>query len=662
MKLSELYSEYFANWISGGNLISKDRISLMGIKPLYDRFVTHESITKVWCITNIPVHYKNNLVQAIRTEMFTICPTVKTIVSMVNNPVEINPNSDIFTRQLKRTANTYLQYKDVFDNLREDEQLTGTVSYSNSGQRSYINSETLNRIKELYDSYTYVFEQSTQNVEFVESYIFIQASCKSRSEMRRYRKCLMKFLVGEHLGFVELKGNINQYLSNLCPASYEQEFVHKTSTVLLSQENLAAITNYKSKGLVGDQGVLMSIDWQTKLPFMWDFFHSGSAQVTMCNAKSGWGKTYMMFGLALGIMGYMDTHVSAIDIKGNEWSKLLDFKVKNSSIDGNIIDMDKGVFVNTLRLDDLNVSQEDCETFFKLAVQDTVEFYKLIINLQVTEGNVKDLEDILTSAVLKMYFKCNVVSNNRLTFKNTKNMQYTDLLPIIGSLESSASFTEDQKRLCKLIKTRCSSFFSEEFGDSSNLCNEITIQTILNSPLVIYSFNKNSNSRLSLLDSLRVFMVQVLDNRKAILRKKQGLFTAAFYEELQRCVHSSELIQYISSRVTGGRSDNLIIFLILNSISTFNVDDLRQIKSNITNYLIGRVNDDDLNMLINDFGCSDIADYLKLINSTTSEMYRNCFALKFDTGYKVDKAIIKSCVSDEMSSIMRTRDVVVDAI
>lgn len=654
MNLADLYSEYIAHWISGGNLIAKERISLLGIKAFYDRFITHGYITKVWCVASLPVHYDVNLTQAIRNEMFKYCPDVITAVQTINVPAQINPKSDIFVRQLKRTASTYNQYKEIFDDLSEDEQLTGSVEYDRHGRRSFINAETLNSIKDLYDSYTYVFDRSTHNMEFTETKFFIMASGKTRASLRKYKKCLTNFMVGEGISFVELKGNIHQFLNNYCPATYEIEPVKKIPSMLLSQENLAAITNYKSKGLVGDKGVLIAQDRQTNLPFMQDYFHSGAAQVTVVDAITGWGKTYLMFTVALSLMGYHDTHISVIDIKGNEWNKLLEF------VDGNIIDMDKGFFVNTMRLDDLQVTQEDCEEFFQLAVRDTVQLYKTVINLQDSEGNKKDLDDILSAAVLKMYYKHDVVANNPDTFSNTKDMAYRDIIDVLTTLSTSASYTQAQKNICAIAKTRCSAFFISETGKGSEMTKEITIQDVLQSPLTIYAFNKNSNAELDLLDSLRVFMVQTIDNRVALIRKRQGLFTGAFYEELQRCVNSADLIKYISSRVTGSRSDNLIIFLLLNSINAFEQDALAQIRSNITTYIVGKVSSHDANKLINEFDCKELEEYLDLICNQQTEYYRNCFAIKYDTGYKVDKCIIKAIVPDNMEQSFRTRDILED--
>lgn len=112
--------------------------------------------------------------------------------------------------------------------------------------------------------------------------------------------------------------------------------------------------------------------------------------------------------------------------------------------------------------------------------------------------------------------------------------------------------------------------------------NELTVSEIIESPFVIYNMNKNNAETLSTLDDLKIYMSQFLDGEKHFLRKQQKLHTAAFYEELQRCGSLSTLVRSISARVTGSRSNNLSVFLLLNAITTLDSDAFRAIKSNIT--------------------------------------------------------------------------------
>lgn len=101
-------------------------------------------------------------------------------------------------------------------------------------------------------------------------------------------------------------------------------------------------------------------------------------------------------------MGKHCTHASVVDIKGREWIRIVPFIEDKHQC--RIIDMDQGIFVNTMRLDDLQINSAYAEEFFNAAVSDTVRFFKIVVNMQENEGNERDLEDILYQAVMKMYY------------------------------------------------------------------------------------------------------------------------------------------------------------------------------------------------------------------------------------------------------------------
>lgn len=652
MKLIDLYTDYFANWISSGNLVNSSNISLLGLKPLFDRYLTNKTINKTWCIQGLPVYCKSNVTQAIRQEMFKSHPKVRTVISTYSIPTNPDVHSDSFRRHLKSTADSYNRYKSVFEHMEDNAQITGDYFLDGAGHKIYINKETLESLKKLYDSYIYVYDKASKGEMFADTYYFIQASAQSRKEMRIYRKELNSLLMGEGIQFVEVKGNVSKYLSNYAPAAYKQEEVPKISSILTSEENLASLMPYKTKGLISDSGILLGEDITTHLPFWLNFTASGSAQVVLFLAESGWGKTNNAFNSALQFNG-VGIHWSAIDIKGNEWYKLLQYTK------GVVISMDDvhAQFVNTLRLDDLQCTEEDAAETFNVALRDTVMFYTILLNLAPNEGNETDLDMLLNLAVMKMYNKRNVIKNNPATFVRTKDMKYAEIIDIMDSVSASHSLTDEQRKMCTLIKTRLANYFLAEGRFSEVFKNEITVADVIDAPGVIYSFNKNSTTMLDTLDTLRVFMVQVLDGRKTILRKRKKLATVAYYEELARCEQFGKLLQYISHRVTGSRSDNLIIFLLLNAISAFNNKDMQAIRSNVTTKIIGKIQASDVQTLVNDFGCSGIQNYLEILgDDAQSEKYRNCFAVQYDTGNDSGKGMYKVILPADMQKSLATRD------
>lgn len=651
MKLSELYSDYIANWISDGLLINRDKISLIGIKPLFDRIMTNGWITKVWMITAFPVNYDVHITHKIRKEMFLQYPEVDTVIHTYSSPVSVNVNSEVYKRHLKHAASRYHAYQDVFEKLSEEDQLTGVIERDGTGRHLSIDRDTLMSLKNDYDSYSYVYDQTNSGKYFSNTYYFIQASAKTRKELKKYKKSLTSLLNSEHVRFREIRGGVDQYLDNFCPASYYQATDGKYMSMLFSQENVASLVPNKTRGLVSSQGLLIGLDWESKLPFFLDLFSSGAAQVVLMLGKSGCGKTYLAFLIAIELIGF-SVHCSVTDIKGNEWAALLHY-VKGAlriSMSGN-----SACFVNTLRLDDVECNASNCVEFYEDAVRGTADILEIATNLQASEGNAVDLRAILTTAIDKLFVTNGVVRDNPKTFVNTKNLKYADVIDMISTLENTKSYTDQQRYICKLVRVRCSVFFSAEGSMHAAFQKEVSIADVLQSPFVIYEFNKNSGEVLDTLDSLKVYMCQFLDGKKHNVRKQHGLHTAAFYEELQRCLYLDKLMTGISAKVTGSRSNNLSVFLLLNAVSVFQEDALKQIKSNITTKIIGKCDTDDSDTLVKHFDCGKIADYMERVRHDPIK-YAHCFSTLYDTGNDTNSLILKSVVPKDMCEHFNTRD------
>lgn len=252
MKLTDLYAEYFANLISGGGLINRDKISLLGIRPLFDRYLTNQYITKAWMVLSVPVHFDKNLTQLIRTEMHDIHPSVTTIIHLYNSPVNVKVFSDSFKRHMRASADQFYKYREIFDSLSDIDKETGLEERGADGGKFRINIETLNSIRDVYDSYMYVHRTVAGGKTFSNTYYFIQASCKSKDDMNKYSKDLERMLQGLGIVIRRVKGNVGQYLDNFCPAAYTQEKSGKFRTMLMSQENVASFMPTVTKGLVGE--------------------------------------------------------------------------------------------------------------------------------------------------------------------------------------------------------------------------------------------------------------------------------------------------------------------------------------------------------------------------------------------------------------------------
>lgn len=151
-------------------------------------------------------------------------------------------------------------------------------------------------------------------------------------------------------------------------------------------------------------------------------------------------------------------------------------------------------------------------------------------------------------------------------------------------------------------------------------------------------------------------MSRCLDSRKHFMRKQQGLHQAAFYEELQRCGSMDVFVRNISADVTGSRSNNLTVFLLMNAISTLDEKAFAAIKSNITTKIIGLSNTHDIKKLVSDYDCGDIEGYMHKIHDNKNGAYNNCFAVSYDVGNDKDSLILKSVLPKDMLKAFATRD------
>lgn len=642
-----MYMEYLANYISGGKLIGRDKLASLSLKPSFDRYLTKTSITKAWYVYGIPCNYNKNFTEGLRRELFKEFPNVKVVLHTRNTPADVDVQSRIYNSKLANISKRLQDMQRIYGAARDDQRLTGNLVENDAFGRYRITQEDLQNLKNEKDSLMYVFSEINSGRYLFETCYFIQASAKNYRTLKSFSRKLSGLLRKEGLTFKEIKGNMVGYLNNNCPATFVSGS-DKTTKMLLSEENFASQMPYRTKSLQTQNGLMIALDWQSKLPFFLNPFESSSGQVNMILSKTGWGKTYIAFGIALPAVAF-NVHFSAIDIKGDEWNKLAPY------VDMKVISLDR--FVNTMRIDDMPANEENSEQILLDAVSLTSMLIFTMTELKPEEGNKADLIDIIDNAVLKYYAKIGVYADKPETFVKTANMNYQELMTIVAELKNTASFNDSQREMCNLIRTRCAKFFNPSGRYYDSFKEEITVGEILDTPAVVYSFDKNANGELDLMDSIKVFMCQALDGKKHQIRKSQGKHTFAFYEELQRCVNSAELINYITSRVTGSRSSNVTVFLLLNAVSAFDSENLQQIRSNITTKIIGKVAAPDIEKLAKDFDCGEIRDYMYAINSDeNSNVYRNCFAIQYDTGLNTGKAIIKAVLPDDVWATFNTRD------
>lgn len=659
MKLSDIYSYLIANFLNSGAFAKPGRLEATSIDTQYNSIFTKSSVKQIYRVMGIkPDNMDTAFIDYLKDKMFELNPNVEMDLVVYNTPIRMSVTDDKFSRNFTKSAEAYSTYKEVFDSQQGIARLTGKTYKLPGGGRVRLSKERLSDLYQVYISYKYLFDYLSSGGTCSLTSIFIEFIGQDLRDVKRAGDDLYGLLSSLDMGCQVVKSATKSYYLQFGPAvgspvtGLNKRFLPQ---MLFTDENSAAWSTYKSRGLVGGGkgALLFGMDFRSRLPFSVDLFKSGGAENFLLIGKTGSGKTYAAFQIALSALA-LNIHVSAIDIKGREWSKLSKYA------DTKIISFDSGHsnFVNTLRLDDLEVDSSNSVELFETAVRATVQLFILIVNLQEDEGNRVDAELVLREAVLKIFANSRVDPLNSITFKDTASLRYSMVLPILESLSVTATYTEGQKKITKLLRSRLYSYFGESGMFAEMFRNEITLSDILNTQLVIFEFNKNQNAADNM-DIIRTFMIQHLVSKKQTYRKNNNQYLVSFFEELQRCENFGNLLEYICSETTGARSNNAIIFLLMNSLKVLQGKSGQDIRSNITSIISSTCEDNDIVSLRDEFGREWLAHQLELF-ADKPQQYRNCFAAHIDNGVSVLETVYKVEVPDEISRQFRTRTIVED--
>lgn len=654
--LYDFYCNYFGNLISGGKLFSKKNLSSLSIKPQFDRILTKSSVKKIITIKQFPLDFSHSFSTILSRRVSKSFPKCKVVVSMQCFKSNLNVRSSEFKRNMSAAEKRYLQEKKIFDSLSSTEKNVGRKFYLPGGVTKDVSEKTVSLLKDNFDSYDYCNKVILEGNSLFTTYLFVEIVAPDDAKLKAVRELVFRTLDQFLCYSSELHKTSSKYMETISPTGFSVKgtLPKEFTSTLMSNENLAQLMPYKSHGFIGDgTGTLMGVDIEASAPFILNFFRTGDRQVNVFLCPSGKGKTLNAFLIAMDLMNSM-FHCSALDIKGNEWNKLFAF-INGVEFD---ISSDGGVYVNTLRLDDVIIDYSLSGTFFDSAVNSTVNLLKILSGFTVTDQSndqfkqkCLDADMIIRTAVLKYYSKNLVLREEPNTFKHSSKLTYLGLLDVIKELGETGSYGSNSQLIDKIVN-RCLSIIE---GTSVFSGRELTVSDIIDAPLVIYSLNKNEDqSDSGIFDSIRTFMVSFLDMKKIYVRKSQGLGTVVFYEELQRKNEFRALINFISAVVTGARSSNVTVFLLCNTPKVLTEGDVQTITSNISTYIVGPLNKNDTEVL-RYLGLENIIPKVERMRNNPDK-FNHCFVCSFDTGDVKDVVTYKALVPPDILNKLKTRD------
>lgn len=648
----DLYSSMMMNALTRGRRLKKDHLDGLAVSTVYDRIMTRKTYKKVINIYGFDIDYDIDLDSLLFEYLYVNYPKVTMRFIDYGKPIKINTNNEGIQNEYNRAITKYEETLETFNSLNSAKKKLGKVFYE-KGKATKVDRHLIKRLKTRADSFEYVFDYDTKGGFYV-YYKHLELSCPDVLTLDKAVSALTKLLRREKIEHQVLTGELGNYLLNFSPSGYKIANNTKSVAMLFSEENIASQSCYGEHGLVGSNGTLLGVNIENKSPQFFNMTNTKGGVVNGVLGVIGSGKSALTKGILLGHLANPNHYVGIMDYKGGEYSYILE-KFEN----GVEIKLDE-CFVNFLDISTLPdiLTTKEKQGFYDSAVDGTCELIEAMTNLQVHEGNFVDLAKLVKEAIRKVLSRAGVDRSLVNTYKHSKNLQYNEILEVLSVMQRQPQYDKKDRDMIHLCISRCRDYL--RVSDDNRMFNkQVDLNTILNSRVVIYNFSKNQSSKdFTVEDNIRFAMMSYLNDKKTIFIKKQKKFNVLVYEELQRS-GDGFILRTINHDVTGGRSDNKIIYLLFNSLNFLGASskDAKAVASNITNMFVGLVNKNELQNLEALYDITEIRERIQLIMNNPME-YLNTFVVKMNTGILCDTAWIKMDLPEDVinSPLFKTRD------
>lgn len=401
----------------------------------------------------------------------------------------------------------------------------------------------------------------------------------------------------------ELKVNLMDWIAHFgvfC-MKHVREIVNKSAGKVLTDDNMALFNSY-TQGRIGDHGTPIGMDVESGSMVYKKFKQVSSAPENwIITAETGFGKSNMMKYL---IPFWLDEFVVTIfDYEGDEYTGFARFLQEADPTYAKVISAGKG---NTEYFDPMELpfvtgdTELDKETK-ESAVQYTVAIFRTI-NCGV-DGKLTRMEEKMISLAIKRVYNAHLVSDDTNTWKNSKgiriSMVYQELKKMYEEREFMDETTNNEKhKALTVLVDNASVYFEPGEAKYGVFKNAVPASSLFGARFIVFSFGMKGETgnqadpvilALKQLSVSRV-AIQISNYCKYVLK----MCNIKVWEEFQRWSKLQGSSEIILNGITGGRKRGEANIIVTNSLSEM-LDDknpiLMALRSNIQNFLIGRITD-----------------------------------------------------------------------
>lgn len=628
-----------------------------------ESIITKNGIKKPFILTVLPEEIARGWVSDLRlmVDDYITAYRLKTgtnaavSVNLIEDLVHYNLNLDSI-RSRGRWVGFTRMYERVLDQMEEKtlEDELKTDKHSDAVRRKV---KSFLHIKLARDEYRASFYKTAT---FIELHVQSDSIFESNDTLKEAERALNAYCIQNGIKAKRLFLDAHNYYKNYGPTSSFNDRVlmrRKFTGNVFSDDTLSSYV-VPEHGKVGDEtGVYHGIDIRSREVVTFDLSKGSGAKNVLVTAATGEGKSRAMKTILTFYAIDPRYQTVIFDYEGTEYSAL--GKVTDATTVG--IGSTQGSYVNTMVITKPTGDPEVDMGRLNQAKEMTTRVFDLLFD----EGEgMENQERAIFSYLLNAVYVDAGVNEEQPEFWHERSQHltfytiYQKLKQLMDQKKDETFFREFKPYQIQDFHNVIMVYFAKGQLRNYWFKEPVDINAFLDSKDVIFNFDMGGQGEESV-DvqqlALRQLFASHLTNLKSMYNRQRGVRTVVVIEEMQRYLKHKQSRQIVSTFVSGGRKNGLVMYLVTNAPqellltgsmgSHLAQEDIGTILGNMNILLLGALSRNDMEGLVDQFGLEDSEGYLNQLvdikeNERKNAPLKHCFYVK----YQDQKTMVKFIV------------------
>lgn len=391
-------------------------------------------------------------------------------------------------------------------------------------------------------------------------------------------------------------GNITDYLESYSPFSMkvDNSLLNQSGSNVITDEIAARLNSY-DQGTVGRGSMYWGTDiYSRKSTLKEPKENDTDAENWLIAAETGGGKSYMVKGINLQLLGRDDVVGTINDIEGREYEEMGYIVAVNDKVVMLDIGESGGSYFDPVEIHQTGVEELD-KDMFSLANSFTIGIFKALLGAELLKK--RDwATPIIKNGINDFYDAIGLDEFNHETWKSTRGKSLFDVFKYVKEYKPenvSDEFLSDRE----IVISTLEGYLGEDRKGKGRFRKKVSLDSIKDAKLVINSFGMEGRSAQTV-DEVNMALMQLytalISHLRSIFAKANGKYNFKVWEEFQRWGGFPGSEETLKTPLSGGRKLGDINIIITNRPSELLENDRFSIFDSITSFAIGAVGDSEV--------------------------------------------------------------------